>query len=168
MSAGCCERSSMSTQFSIQMTPMYPMPALPPCIFDTHPLLRSILAQSLHTASLHPRVLHSIVRIHAIMLPMQYLFQSALMMYRIAGGIILPGLPLLRLLIVLHLGQVRQLPLLDQVCLHLGGAVLRGNGGLRDGLRGCYTRRCALVCLWPQSVWEMKYGASWHTALCIA
>jgi len=81
---------------------------------------------------------------------MQYLFQSALVMYRIARRIILPRLPLLRLLIVLHLGQVRQLPLLGQVCLHLGGAVLRGNGGLRDRLRSCCTRKCASVGLWPR------------------
>ncbi len=92
--------------------------------------------------SLHPRAVLSIIRIHPIMLPMQYLFQSALMMYRIARRIILPRLPLLRLLIVLHLGQVWQLPLLGQVCLHLGGAVLRGYGGLCDRLRGgCGERR---------------------------
>lgn len=55
------------------------------------------------------------------------------MVNRIARRIVLPGLPLLRLLVVLHIGQVWQLPLLGQVFLHLGGAVLRSNGGLRDG-----------------------------------
>ena len=77
------------------------------------------------------------------MLPMQNLAQRALMMDRIPRRILLARLPLLALLL-LHLGQMRQLALRREVGLDVGGAVLvlRCDGRLGDAEGRCWGLLC--------------------------